>query len=106
MQTVASLEEHVRDELAQLLLTNPGERAVVVEFGGGVRRMVFENADETTSAVTKAVLTQAVNRWLGHRVTLEELNVVVTDSQIDVDLKYRLAGTENSAFLRFQRTGG
>lgn len=106
MKTVATLDEHVRDEIVQLLLTNPGERVVEVELGGGVRRMVFENADDATSAVTKAVITQAINRWLGHRVTLEELNVTITNSQIDVDVKYRLAGTENSTLLRFQRKGG
>lgn len=106
MKTVGTLDEHVRDEIVQLLLTNPGERLVEVEFGGGVRRMVFENTDETTAAMTKAVITQAINRWLGHRVTLEELNVTVTNSEIDVDIKYRLAGTENSTVLRFQRKGG
>lgn len=106
MKTVQTLDEHVRDEIVQLLLTNPGERPVEVEFGGGVRRMVFENTDETTAAMTKAVITQAINRWLGHRVTLEELNVTVTNSEINVDIKYRLAGTENTTVLRFQRKGG
>ncbi len=106
MKTVQTLDEHVRDEILQLLLTNPGERPFVVEFGGGVRRMVFENADDTTAAVTKAVITQAINRWLGHRVTLEELNVTVTNEKIEVDVKYRLAGTDDITVLRFQRKGG
>ncbi len=106
MKTVQTLDEHVRDEILQLLLTNPGERPLVVEFGGGVRRMVFENADDTTAAVTKAVITQAINRWLGHRVTLEELNVTVTNEKIEVDVKYRLAGTDDVTVLRFQRKGG
>ena len=44
---VTTLEEHVRDELIQLLLTNLGERPFLVEFGGGLRRLVFEPADET-----------------------------------------------------------
>ena len=106
MKTVETLDEHVRDELIQLLLTNPGERLFVPDFGGGVRRMVFENADETTAAVTKAVITQAVNRWLGHRVKLEELEVQVIDSTIEVTIKYRLAGTQDARVLRFQRKGG
>lgn len=104
--TVASLEEHVRDELMQLLLTNPGERLFVPELGGGVRRLVFENADETTGAMSKAILTQAVTRWLGHRVTLENLTVTVENEKIEVDLKYRIAGTEDTRIIRFQRNGG
>ena len=104
--TVASLEEHVRDELVQLLLTNPAERLFVPELGGGVRRMVFENADETTAAMSKALITQSVSRWLGHRVALEELTVQVTDSLIEIELKYRIAGTQDSRVLKFQRHGG
>jgi uncharacterized protein len=106
MATVKTLDEHVRDEIVQLLLTNLGERLFEPEFGGGVRRMIFENADETTAAITKAAITRSINRWLGHRVKLEELQVSVTDSTIDVVVRYRLAGTEDVRVLRFQRKGG
>jgi Bacteriophage baseplate protein W len=103
---VQTLEEHVRDELIQLLLTNLGERPFLAEFGGGLRRLVFEPADETSAAVTKAMVTQAVSTWLGHRITLELLEVQVENETIQVDLKYRIAGTEDSRILRFQRKGG
>jgi uncharacterized protein len=106
MTTVKTLDEHVHDEIIQLLLTNPGERLFLPEFGGGVRRMVFESADETTAAVAKAVITQGINRWLGHRVKLEELEVEVADSTIEVIVRYRLEGTQDSRILRFQRKGG
>lgn len=101
--TVKTLDEHVRDEIVQLIMTNHGERPFLVDFGGGVRRLVFESADEATAAVTKATITQAINRWLGHRVVLEYLNAEVSDSTITVDIRYRLAGTEDSRTLRFQR---
>lgn len=103
---VETLDEHVRDEICQLILTNLGERAFVPEFGGGARRLVFENIDETTSAVAKAAITQAINRWLGHRVNLENLEVQVADSTIEVVIRYRLAGTQDARVLRFQRKGG
>jgi uncharacterized protein len=106
MRQVQALEEHVRDELVQLILTNPGERLFLTEFGGGVRRLVFENIDETTGSVVKAVLTNAISRWLAARVTLESLEVIVENETIDVDLKYRIAGTGDSRVLRFQRKGG
>lgn len=103
---VSSLEEHVRDELIQLILTNPGERAFLPEFGGGVRRLVFENIDEATAGMTKAMLTQAISRWLGHRITLEDLTVAVENEKIEVEIKYRIAGTEDAKVMRFQKTGG
>ena len=103
---VATLEDHVRDELMQLILTNPAERLFLPEFGGGVRRLVFENIEETTGAVVKATLARAISRWLGNRVVLEELIVNTANETIEVDLKYRIAGTEDSRMLRFQRKGG
>jgi phage baseplate assembly protein W len=103
---VATLEDHVRDELVQLILTNPAERLFLPEFGGGVRRLVFENIDDTTGAMVKAVLTRSISRWIGNRVTLEDLAVVVENETIAVDLKYRIAGTEDTRVLKFQRHGG
>lgn len=102
---VNALEEHIRDELLQLLLTNPGERAFLPEFGGGVRRLVFEPASEAAFGMTKSMITQAISKYLGHRIELEALSVEVEESTIEVELKYRIAGTEDSRVLRFQRMG-
>jgi len=106
MAVVNTLDEHVRDEIVQLILTNPGERPFLVEFGGGVRRLIFESADDATAAMVKAGITQAINRWLGHRVTLEYVDVKIENSTIWVDIRYRLAGTEETRVLKFQRDGG
>jgi len=103
---VSSVKEHVHDELIQLILTNLGERIFLPEFGGGVRRLVFENVDETTGAMTKSMLTSAINSWLGHRITLEELQVFIENEKIEVEIKYQIAGTEDSRVMIFQRGGG
>lgn len=103
---ISTLEEHVRDEIVQLLLTNPAERPFLPEFGGGVRRLVFEAADETTGAMAKALITQNLNRWLGHRIALESLEVEIKNETIEVIIVYRIAGTEDKRVLKFQRSGG
>jgi len=104
---ISTLEEHVRDEIIQLLLTNPAERVFLPEFGGGVRRLVFEPADQaTTGAMAKALITRGITRWLGHRVTLETLEVTVENETIEVEIVYRIAGTEDKRVLKFQRSGG
>ena len=105
-EQVDKLESHVRDELIQLILTNLGERAFLPEFGGGLRRLVFEGINDTTASLTKAMLTQAISRWLGHRITLENLQVRVQNETIEVELKYRIAGTEDTRVMKFQRSGG
>ena len=65
----------MRDELLQLLLTSPGERLFLPEFGGGVRRLVFEPASDVLRGVVKARITNALSRWLGHRLTVEMIDV-------------------------------
>lgn len=101
--TPTDLPARVRDELLQLLLTNTGERLFLPEFGGGLRKLVFEPLEESLSGVTKARLTQAINRWLGHRVTLENLKVTTSDAQFEVEIRYRLAGGQEARVLKFQR---
>lgn len=102
---VSMLEEHVKDELMQLLLTDVGERAFLPEFGGGVRQLVFEPLSEASLGMTKARLTQAITTYLGHRVTLEDLSVNAEGSMLEVEIKYRIAGSDDSRVLRFQRSG-
>ena len=102
----ATLDQHVKEELIQLLLTNPGERAFLPEFGGGARRLVFEGIQDTTESMTKAMVSQAIGRWLQERVTVESLDVSTKDSTITIDIAYRIAGTEDQRRLRFQRQGG
>jgi len=104
--TVATLEEHVYGEVLQLLLTNPGERPFVPDFGGGVRRMVFEGTGKTTEAMAKALISQAISRWLDQRVTLQELNVTTQNSSVIIDLTYRIVGVDDLRRLRFERKGG
>ena len=103
--TVASRDEHVRDELIQLVLTNLGERLFLPEFGGGARRLVFENINEPTQAMAKALLTEAIGRWLGQRLELQELAVEVHEETIEIQIKYQLAGAEETRALRFQTRG-
>ena len=105
-EQVQSLEEHVRDELIQLLLTSPGERIDLPELGGGARRLVFDSAGATTAAMAKAMISQALTRWLQERVTVDQLEVGADDVTLTVALSYRVAGTDNPRQITFQRSGG
>ena len=98
--------EHVRDELLQLLLTSPAERLFLPEFGGGVRRLVFEPASEALRGVVKARITNGISRWLGHRLTVELIDVVWDDAgaTLEVTVKYRPAGSPDSRVVKFQRS--
>jgi len=98
---VTSLEGHVHDELIQLILTSPGERAFLPDFGGGVRRLVFDRADDTGAAMAKSVLSSSLSTYLGHRVIVEGLEVTAEDASLIFDLQYRLPDGDRSRRLRF-----
>ena len=97
--------DQVRDEVLQLLLTSPGERLFQPEIGGGVRKLVFEPASEVLRGVVKARITNALSRWLGQRLTVEQIDVIWDDAaaMMEVDLSYRVAGSADTRVLRFQR---
>ncbi|MDH4581239.1 hypothetical protein E8F20_05035 [Pseudomonas sp. BN415] len=99
-------DAHVRDELLQLLLTSPAERLFLPDFGGGVRKLVFEPASEALRGVVKARITNGLTRWLGHRLTVELIEVVWDDAAatLEVTLKYRPAGSPDSRVIKFQRS--
>ena len=101
--TPATLEQHIRGEIMQLLLTNPGERPFLPTFGGGLRRLVFQRNDDVTAGLSKAIITQALTHWLGHRIKIENLEVMNEDAKLVVDLSYRITGTDEVRRMRFER---
>lgn len=103
---VESLPGHVHDELIQLILTSPGERPFLPEFGGGARRLVFDAAGDVSAAMAKAMVSQALAHWLGNRLIVEELKVEAVESKLEIELAYRLVGTEDSRRVKFERSGG
>jgi phage baseplate assembly protein W len=102
--TPRSLDDHVKGELIQLLLTNPGERPFLPTFGGGLRRLVFEANDDLTAGVAKAAITQAISRWLGERIEMTVLEVENEESTLLVGIQYRVIETDEERILRFEHT--
>lgn len=100
--TPVDLDAHVRGEIIQLLLTNPGERPFIPSFGGGLRRLVFEGNDDVTAGLAKATISQAISFWLKERVKLMALNVETAESTLNVDISYRVIASGEERALRFQ----
>ena len=103
--TPGDVAEHVRGEIIQLLLTAQGERPFLPSFGAGLRRLVFEQNDDATAGITKALTSENLSRWLGHRVVVQALDVTAVDSTLNVDLRYQVIATGEVRTVRFQRQG-
>jgi hypothetical protein len=102
--TPQTIDAHVVGEVIQLLLTNPGERPFLPSFGGGLRRLVFEAADDVTAGLAKATISQAISFWLRERIELTALDVKAEEATLNVDLGYRIIATGEEKHVRFQHT--
>jgi hypothetical protein len=101
-----TLDEHVRGEVLQLLLTAPGERPFLPSFGAGLKRLVFERNDPITAALAKATVAQGLSRWLAARIRVESLDVVADDATLRVDLAYRVLATGEVHAISLRRQPG
>jgi uncharacterized protein len=95
---------HVDQMIRQVLLTTPGERADLPEFGCGLRQLVFAPDSDALQATTQIMVQQSLSRWLGNQVAL--VNVTVTPgpggdySQIVVLVQYVLIETQSQQQTR------
>ena len=103
---VTSIEKHVKEELMQLILTNEGERVFLPNFGGNTRQLIFSNVDDSFMLLARVRLIQTINKWLGHRLTLEDLTFQVVNDNVELLIKYRVSGSIKSKIIKFQRTEG
>jgi phage baseplate assembly protein W len=71
----AAYEEDVEQAVQVILLTEPGERPMLPEFGAGLRRFVFEpNAPQTHRAIERRVRDALID-W-EPRIAIEAVTVV------------------------------
>jgi phage baseplate assembly protein W len=67
-------EDHVRESMRIILLTEPGERLMREGFGCGLRRFLFEPNTAATRQLIRKRVTEAIQRW-EPRVALEAVEV-------------------------------
>lgn len=72
--------DHVQQMVRQVLLTDPGERVDLPEFGAGLRRLLFAPLSSGLEATTQMTVTQALNRWLGDQIIVRKVGVSTADA--------------------------
>jgi phage baseplate assembly protein W len=74
----ATYPAHVDQMVRQLLLTAPGERVDLPQFGCGLRALVFAPMSDALAATVQLRVLQALNQWLAGIVTANEVTVVTS----------------------------
>jgi phage baseplate assembly protein W len=91
-------EAHIEQMIRQVLLTSPGERADLPDFGCGLRRLLFAPHSDTLDATTQIIVQQALNKWLAGQIDLKAVTVAPPsetgdEAQVSIRIDYALVET-------------
>jgi phage baseplate assembly protein W len=104
-------EDDVERAIPIILMTEPGERQMLPDFGAGLRRFVFEPSNGTTYRAIENVVQQALTSW-EPRINLESVTVTADDTEpnlllIDIDFVIRATNTSyNRVYPFYLQQGG
>jgi phage baseplate assembly protein W len=91
---------HVEQMVRQILLTSPGERVDLPEFGCGLRQLLFAPNSDALRATTKIMVQQSLRRWLAGQIEVVAVDVTPgsggDQSQVLVEVQYLLLETQSS----------
>ena len=99
----ARRQEHVKQQIEQVLFTNPLERVFNPEFGVGVRSLVFEPNSAELRSITEQRLVASLTEALLGEVDPRTLEVSIAsqDAKLIIDIAYRLATIDRQEQQQF-----
>lgn len=72
---ISNRRDHVREQIEQVLFTDPGERVFRPEFGAGIRAVIFEPNDSVLAEILRKRLTDSLGDALRGEVDPKSLQV-------------------------------
>ncbi|MBN1655969.1 MAG: GPW/gp25 family protein [Deltaproteobacteria bacterium] len=112
---ISRREAHIKELIEQVLLTNPNERVFRLDFGAGVRRMVFEPNSASLWDIAKQRLIANLTEVLQGEVDPSSLDVSVGDDEenqgadngiLYIRVAYRLATINREETVLIPMQGG
>jgi len=100
-----NIGEVIKQNLKNLILTNPGERPMIKSFGVGFHRLLFEPINSTTLDLTKTRILKQVGKFMSF-VNIEQIKFItssedpsISDNEVTLILKYNLGDINPSDTL-------
>jgi phage baseplate assembly protein W len=91
---LAEYEEDIRQAIRIILGTNPGERVMRPDFGAGLRALLFEPINTTTTALAQHRVEQALIEW---EPRIDNIDVQVSPDAprglLNIGVRYRVRAT-------------
>lgn len=66
--------EQIKSDLLILLMTNPGERPMLPQFGTPLRELVFDQNDASLAARAREMIARSIRMW-EPRITIQQIDV-------------------------------
>lgn len=105
-RTAATDEDnHIRDLIAQVLFTSPGERVNRPNFGCGIGRLVFAPNSDELAAATQFLVQGALQQWLGSLIQVNDVQVQSNDAQLLITVRYTVNRTQQEQTAQFTSGG-
>jgi Bacteriophage baseplate protein W len=89
-------EDNVRESIRIILLTEPGERVMLEDFGCGLRKFLFEPNTVTTRQLIRERVVRAIGHW-EPRVKVDDVAVEADPENprlIGINIFFRLVATQ------------
>ncbi len=91
--------------LTNLLLTNPGEKISIPEYGVGLRKYLFENMTDQVFQEISSNIRRQIKSYLSY-INLQNVTVMPDEeNSIKISLSYNIAGTNISDQLNIEVDG-
>lgn len=105
----APYAEHVAQMIRQFLLTSPGERINLPDFGGGLRRMVFAPMTAELTSTSELLIRRGLDKYLSQHIKLLRVSVRgagdVAPAAVEVLIEYQLIETREHASVALRMPG-
>lgn len=96
---------HLRDLIAQVLFTAPGERVMRPDFGSGLLALTFEPNGAELAAATQYLVEGALRQWLAQLITVDAVSVTGDGGALQVTVDYIVNRTQQRHTDQFTATG-
>ena len=94
----------VKENMQQILLTNPGERVMLPDFGVGLRRYLFEMNDEQLATVIREKIVTQIAKY-EPLASIIDIQFKQQDNEMRIRITYRLKDvTYEQSILEFSIT--
>lgn len=91
----------VKSDLLCLLLTNPGERVMLPDFGCDLRGLVFQQNDEATALIARERIIAAISTW-EPRIAVEQIDVITNVNRNKLSKQDDLTNANHVLMIRIR----